>query len=175
MMTNDTILSTVRRLALVTSMFTAMTTVAAAQLLLTDVGVRLVRSGGDGCAAPCTQDYTVMIRGDGTVEYEGSGAVAGFRTRSVSPDEVIALVNEFLRAGFFNALDTYSACCSPIVRKGNTVELYGMAPGSGGSVAVLTLRIGTRSKTVTLGQDYPPDLGRLPELVDRIGGPRVWQ
>ena len=23
--------------------------------------------------------------------------------------------------------------------------------------------------------DYPADLGRLPELVDRIGGPRVWQ
>jgi hypothetical protein len=115
-----------------------------------------------------------MIRGDGTVEYEGAGAVAGFRTRSVSPDEVVALVNEFLRARFFNALDSYNACCGSIVRKGNTLQLYGMGPGSG-SVATLTLRIGTHSKTVMLKEDYPPELGRLPELVDRIGGPRVWQ
>jgi hypothetical protein len=38
----------------------------------------------------------------------------------------------------------------------------------------LTLRIGERVKRVSLIEDYPDALGRLPELVDRIGGPNIW-
>ena len=85
--------------------------------------------------------------------------VEGSRTRSVSPDDVVALVNEFLKARFFNALDTYAACCSSLVRNGDTVALYGMASADD-PYAALTLRIGARTKTVILRRDFPPDLGR---------------
>jgi len=38
----------------------------------------------------------------------------------------------------------------------------------------LTMRIGDRVKRVSLVADYPEALGRLPELVDHVGGPNVW-
>jgi len=161
------------RVLFVASLFAAMSGVAAAQLPLSEVEVRLVRTATGGCFGPCV-NYNVIVRGDGTVLYEGHGLVEGRRTRAISPDEVVSLVNEFLRARFFNALDTYAACCSFLVRKGDTVALYGRSSADDPDVA-LRLRIGARTKTVTLRADYPADLGRLPELVDRIGGPRVWQ
>lgn len=135
--------------------------------------------GGGGCSRPCSR-YEVNISGDGTVTYDGTvfyagvDQVEGFRTRSIPVDDVVALFNDFLNARFFNALNTYAACCSSLVRKGDMVSLYGMGPGEDPRVD-LTLRIGDRRKTVTLRADYPADLGRLPELVDRIGGPSVWQ
>jgi hypothetical protein len=146
----------------------------AAQIRLSDIEVRLVRRPTGGCLDPCGQNYTVVIRGDGTVRYEGSGRVEGSRERSISPDDVVVLVNEFLRARFFNALETYSVCCSSLVRNGDTVALHGTG-GADDPYVALTLRIGDRTRTVTLLKDFPSELGRLPELVDRVGGPPVWQ
>lgn len=105
---------------LVAVLFAAMSNMTVAQVPLSDVEVRLVRTPAGGCVDPCPNNYTVSIRGDGTVDYEGTGPVKGLRTRSVSPDEVVTLVNEFLRARFFNALDTYTACCSSLVRNGDS-------------------------------------------------------
>jgi TonB family protein len=164
---------TLLSLMLVGSLFTAMSAVLVAQVPLADVEVRLVRTPTGGCLGPCL-DYTVVIRGDGTVEYRGTGLVEGLRTRSISPDDAVALVNEFLRAKFFNALDTYAACCASLVRKGDAVELSGIVSADDPYAAV-TLRIGARTKTVILRRDFPQDLGRLPELVDGIGGPQAWQ
>ena len=155
--------------------FVAIGGVAAAQSYpLSEVEVRLVRSSRGPCVGPCS-GYRVTIRGDGTVEYDGVGLVEGFRTRSISPDEVVSLVNEFLHARFFSALNTYADNGSFLVRNGDTVALYGSVGGSDDPRADLTLRIGDRMKTVTLYNNYPAELGSLPELVDRIGGPRVWQ
>jgi hypothetical protein len=154
--------------------------VAAAQSYpLSEVEVRLVRTPHGGCASPCSI-YAVTVRGDGTVTYDGTviysgaGQVAGVRTRSISVDEVVSLVNEFLKARFFEARDTYHNPPSTVLRNGDTVVLYGAVGGSDDPQADLMLRIGDRRKTVTLYSNYPADLGRLPELVDRIGGPQVW-
>ena len=145
--------------------------VAAAQSVsLSEVEVRLARIPHGGCAGPCVE-YDVTVRGDGTVEYHGAD---GTRTRTVPVDDVVTLINEFLRARFFNALDTYAACCSFLVRKGDTVAVYGTVSADDPEVR-LTLRIGARTKVVTLLRDYPAELSRLPELVDRIGGPQVWR
>jgi len=38
----------------------------------------------------------------------------------------------------------------------------------------LILRVGYREKEVTLVDNYPEALGKLTELVDRVGGPQVW-
>src|SRR5579862_2220162 len=136
-MTNRTALRAFLNAVFVAMVFVLIGDVAAAQIPLSAVEVRLVRTPGDGCSAPCSR-YEVTVRGDGSVTYDGTvwypgaGQVQGIRTRSVPVDEVIALVNEFLKARFFNALDTYAACCSPLVRNGETVALYGMGPGSGG-------------------------------------------
>jgi TonB family protein len=172
-LTNRTTLAMLLKAMVVASLFVVMGSVAAAQSL-SEVEVRLVRKPTGGCVGPCTNNYTITIRGDGTVQYEGSGVLEGLHTRSISPDEVVSLVNEFLRARFFNALDTYAACCSSLVRKGDTVELSGVASADD-PYAAMTLRIGPRTKTVILRRDFPLELGRLPGLVDRIGGPQVWQ
>jgi hypothetical protein len=55
------------------------------------------------------------------VEYDGVGLVEGIRTRTVSGDEVIALVNEFLHARFFDALDKYWGDTS-VARDGDKVN-----------------------------------------------------
>lgn len=133
--------------------------------------MRLVHTPHGGCVGPCVQ-YGITVRGDGTVEYNGVGLVEGTRARKISSDEVVTLVNEFLQARFFDALATYRNK-SFIVRKGDAVTLYGSG-GSDDPPTDLTLRIGDRTKTVTLYNNYPAELGRLPELVERIGGPRVW-
>jgi hypothetical protein len=157
------------------SLFVAMGGAGAAQMSLSEIEVRLVRSqGGGGCIDYCTDNYTVTIRGDGTVEFQG-GPLQGFHTRSVAPDDVVSLVNEFLRARFLNAFDNYEACCSLLVRKGNMLELYGYGSSAEEPSKKLTLRIGTRTKTVILRNDFPDALGRLPGLVDRIGGPEAWR
>jgi len=101
---------------------------------------------------PCNSDqchfsYAVTIRGDGTVQYDGSGALQGHHTRTVLPDDVIALANEFLNARFLTALDSYEACCGSLRRRGNTVELGGMAGGADAPHVTLVLKIGTLTKT----------------------------
>ena len=147
--------------------------VAAAQSYqLSEVEVRLVRSSG--CPGPCAR-YEVIVRGDGTVEYNGTGLVEGARTRSVSVDEVVTLVNAFLQARFFHARrNDYRNPPSAIVREGDTLVLRGAVGGSDDPQRDVTLRLGDRTKTVTLYDNYPAQLGRLPELVDRVGGPQVW-
>jgi uncharacterized protein DUF6438 len=139
---------------------------------LSEVEVKLVRTPHGGCFGPCTR-YSVTVRGDGTVEYSGVGRVEGTRTRKVSVDDVVSLVNEFLHARFFDALETYRNRTF-VVREGDKVVFRG-AGGSDDPQADLTLRIGERKKTVALFNHYPAELGRLPELIERIGGPEVWE
>ena len=59
-----------------------------------------------GCAPGCL-DYTVTIIGNGPVMYNGRSPVEGTRTRTVSVDDVVTLVNEMLRVHFFDAADRY--------------------------------------------------------------------
>lgn len=162
----------VQRWATAAALLVAMSTNVGAQMPLTDVEVKSVREIRGGCSVdPCNLPYTVAIRGDGAVQYDGP---QGHHTRIVSPDDVIALANEFLKARFLTALDSYGACCDSLIRHGDTAVVYGIAGGEDAPYAALTLKIGTRTKTVILRENYPPELGRLPELVDRMGGPDVW-
>ena len=124
-------------------------------------------SGG----TPCPR-YEITIRGDGAVEYNGIGAVEGNRKRTIEADAVVVLVNEFLSARFFDALDAYTGKTF-IVRQGNRV-IYNGTGGSGARVT-LSLRIGERGKSIKLERDYPAELGKLPGLVDQVGGPPVWK
>lgn len=123
-----------------------------------------------GCAPGCL-DYTVTIIGTGLVTYKGRSPIEGTRSRTISVDDVVTLVNEMLRAHFFDAADRYEGT-SLLVRKGDAVELHGR--GGSGSWADVTLRLGDRRKVVRLERDYPIELERLSEMIDTIGGPDAW-
>jgi hypothetical protein len=140
---------------------------------LTDVEIRLVTGGGDGCVGRCV-NYRIIVRGDRTVELEdvGSSPTAKTQKRSIAEGEVVALVNEFFKARFFDALDTYAGTSS-VVLKGESLLLLGHDGGTRGWVEI-TMTLGSATKTVRLQESVPVELERLKDLVWRIGGPEAW-
>ena len=148
---------------------------AFAEISLAQVEIKLERMSGGGCShcGGFSKSYDVVIRGDGTIEYRDGGEPDHVSVRSVSSDDVIALANEFIAAGFLEARDSYRGRFG-LVRQGNGVQLKSSGPKSDAPEIRLMLRIGERVKRVSLVEDYPEPLGRLPELVDRIGGPNSW-
>ena len=139
---------------------------------LTDVEIRLDRETGGGCTSRCVR-YQVIVRGDGSVIYEDLALPpVPIRERIVSADEVVALVNEFVRARFFESPDRYIGR-SFYVRDRDQLLLRGMA-GADGPSWDLRLRLGQAVKSVHLYLDYPDDLARLRDRVDRLGGPEAW-
>jgi hypothetical protein len=148
---------------------------AFAQIALAQVEIRLERVSGGGCShcGGFSRIYDVVIRGDGAVEYRDGAEPDRVNVRTVSTDDVIALANEFIAAGFLEARESYRGKFG-LVRQGNGVVLKTAGADREAPEVRLTLRIGERVKRVSLIQDYPDALGRLPELVDRIGGPNMW-
>jgi hypothetical protein len=142
---------------------------------LTEVEIRLsFLGGGGGCVGRCLK-YNVVIRGAGTVEYEDVGQEPRDpRQRRVIPvDDVVALVNEFLRVRFLDAADRYGHAPAA-VREGDALR-FGYPGSVDGGEWDLTLRIGAVVKTVHLRYPtMPDDLRRLRDLVDNIGGPKAW-
>jgi hypothetical protein len=148
---------------------------AFAEIALAQVEIRLERMSGGGCShcGGFSRIYDVVVRGDGTVEYRDVAEPDRVNLRNVSTDDVIALANEFIAAGFLEARESYRGKLA-LVRQGSGVNLKVFGADREASETRLTLRIGDRVKRVSLVEDYPEALGRLPELVDRIGGPNVW-
>ena len=147
---------------------------AFAEIALGQVEIRLERmSGGCSHCGRFSSIYDVTIRGDGTVEYRDASEPDDVHVGSISSDEAIALANEFIAAGFLEARDSYRGKLG-LVRQGNGVLLKTSGAVEEDGEMRLTMRIGDRVKRVSLVADYPEALGRLPELVDRIGGPNVW-
>jgi hypothetical protein len=144
-----------------------------ASIALSEVEIRLDRDTGGGCSGRCIR-YRITVRGDGTVTYEDLALPPlPSRGRTVPVDDVVTLVNEFLRASFFDASDRYAGK-SFYVREGNDLLLHGMSGGSDWPSWDLRLRVGQAVKSVHLYFDYPDDLGRLRDRVERLGGPQVW-
>ncbi len=148
---------------------------AFAQIALGQVEVRLERMSGGGCShcGGFSRIYDVVVRADGAVEYRDGAEPDRVNVRSVSTDDVIALANEFIAAGFLEARESYRGKLG-LVRQGNGVVLKTLSAAREAPETRLMLRIGERVKRVSLIEDYPDALGRLPDLVDRIGGPNMW-
>lgn len=151
-----------------------MDALAFGEIALAQIEIRLERTSG-GCShcGRFSSIYDVMIRGDGTVEYREAGEPDSVHVRNVSTDDVIALANEFIAAGFLDARESYRGKVA-LVRQGNGVNLKSFGAPSETPEMRLLLRIGDRVKRVNLVEDYPEALGRLAGLVDRIGGPNAW-
>jgi len=118
--------------------------------------------------------YNVTIDGMGRVTYEGLQHVAhvGVQRAVIGLEQVETLLNEFLRTRFMQALDEYR---TREFLKYDNGEYRRMAedvsdlPG-----AILTLKLGPRTKRVVLYYAFPAELGRLPSLVDRAANTEQW-
>ena len=73
-----------------------------------EVEIRMIRNTGGGCPEPRCVYYRVTISGDGMVRYEDlADPPVPQRNRRVPVDEVLALVNDFVRGRFLEAPDRY--------------------------------------------------------------------
>ena len=74
-----------------------------------DLKTLTIRMERTGCFGDCPA-YTVIIHGDGRVEYNGKANVKekGAREGRVGADAIRALVNEFAKAKFFTLSEDYS-------------------------------------------------------------------
>jgi hypothetical protein len=141
--------------------------------LLSDIEMTLTSAGHGGCIGRCIS-YRVVVRGTGFVEYKDLGGEprGPDLRRSIPIDEVVSLLNEFVRARFFDASASYTN--EPVVvREGASVRFL-LRGGADGPEWDLTLRVGTRLKSVHLYEGFPRELGQLRDLLDGVGGPRAW-
>ena len=142
---------------------------------LSDVEIRWQSEGGDGCASVggCS-DYTITVRGDGSVELEElpwgpTRPKPPVRRRSIEPEQVVELVNELFKARFLEALDRYDNVLV-VIRK-EDVLTFGIRGGVGAGWVNLTLRIGSMAKTVRLGENPPVELRAFSERIWRMASP----
>ena len=113
---------------------------------LSEVEIRLARiphwcgmSNGFQC-----DRYQVIVRGDGSVEYSGVGRVEGTRTRTISVDDVVSFVNEFLEARFFDARDVLAVRLSSF---GTVTPSLSTTPGAPGLGSSYRCGLGTAEKS----------------------------
>src|SRR5688500_17480960 len=99
-MLDNSIMAMTRLLAFIAIWMCTGVLLTAQSIPLSDIEVRLVRLP-HGCPPGCL-DYTITITGNGLVTYNGRSPVEGSRTRTISVDEVVVLVNEMLRVHFFD-------------------------------------------------------------------------
>jgi hypothetical protein len=138
-----------------------------------DVEIRMTRESGGGCPEPRCVHYRVTISGDGTVRYEDLATPpVPQRSRKVAVDEVVALANEFVRARFLEAPRRYAGKNFYVLQNGQLV-LH-----ASGAIDLptwdLSFRLGTLQNSVHLEHEIPNYLGRLIDLVDKLGGPDAW-
>ena len=120
------------------------------------------------------RSYEIRIHGDGTVEYRSALDPDARHLRIISTDDVIALANQFIAAGFLDASEHYDGKIEEIRNRDGVLLQHSSGSGSEAATTRLILRVGYREKEVTLVDSYPEALGKLTELVDRLGGPQVW-
>jgi hypothetical protein len=144
------------------------------QAKLAEVEIRLAYRPHGGCYGRCIA-YQIVIRGDGVVRYEDIGGEPRdpTRERTVPADDVIELVNDILRARFFEAAAEYDTE-SIAVRDGESLRFLAQG-GVNGAEWYLTVKIGPAVKGVRFRPGYPAELEGLRDSIDRMGGPRAWQ
>lgn len=142
---------------------------------LSEVEIRLTHKAyGGGCGVPRCIEYNVRVTGNGVVEYEDIGGEPRqpFQRRKVPVEQVVALVDAFVRARFFEANARYIG--NPVASQEGDAIRFGQSGGADGPESDLTLRLGNQMKTVHLSMGFPDELGRLRDLVDKMGGPGAW-
>jgi hypothetical protein len=133
------------------------------EIPLSHVEIRLERST---CFGSCPA-YTVAIHGDGRVDFDGKRNTAhrGQATWRIPVDDVVTLINIFLKAHFFDAAPRYER--KEFVRLGPHGGLQLLQEGiTDISRSTLTLKLGSREHSVDLYYGVPTQLMALPGAVD---------
>lgn len=125
------------------------------------------------CFGTCPS-YRVVVSGNGDVVFEGLGFVdaIGVHQAAIELDDFVALVNEFLRVRFFDALDRYEGR-QLVQRRGDKLFMYSQTESDHPST-ILTIRLGDHEKTVVLYNNYPSDLKSLADAVDSAAKTEQW-
>ena len=138
---------------------------------LDDIRISLQRTA---CFGECPI-YSVTIEGNGSVVYTGVDFVAstGVRETTIGDDDLVKLVNEFLRVHFFDANEEYRERSAISIRPGRTYLAMSENVSDNPST-LLSLKLGDRTKTVTLYYNYPAELSALADLIDEVSGAKRW-
>jgi hypothetical protein len=125
------------------------------------------------CFGAC-RTYRLTVAGDGSVRYQGIANVAtiGMRQATISMDSVARLLNEFLRVHFMDALDRYSG--REMVELTNGEYRRVLQTTTDLPSQVVTLQLGAKRKQVVLYDNFPAELGALPNLVDEVTNSKRW-
>jgi hypothetical protein len=117
--------------------------------------VRITLTRG-GCLGSCPV-YMVVVRGDGSVRYEGKSFVhiRGVRTKRISRDTVRRLVKEFTNSNFFGL--------------GVDYPIFVDAP-----MVTVSFCLNGRCKEVKEGCACPAEVVNLEQAVDRTAGTKRW-
>jgi hypothetical protein len=142
---------------------------------LSDIEMELQVSGGDGCSGRSMAYRLQILGGAGLVTYTDFGGEPrdAPQQREISTEEIVAVLNQFLRARFLDAQPIYTGCPVALLR-GASVQMVSYLT-IGASEQKLSLRIGAQRKDVSLFTDYPTDLGQLRDRLVEIGGPKAWR
>jgi hypothetical protein len=125
------------------------------------------------CLGSCPV-YRITITGNGEVEYEGKDLVkvVGIRKGNLRQEEVLKLVNELLRVRFFDAAGEYVV--RDAIHSHDGKLTLGSIVTTDGPSAIVRMRIGKHEKRVRLYDNYPPELGAIPDLIDRAVNIEQW-
>jgi Domain of unknown function (DUF6438) len=125
------------------------------------------------CFGSCPS-YRVTIHGTGEVEYEGLNCVVtlGVERGTVSRELALDLVNDLLRAHFFDAPSEY-VVLDQIRNSDGRLEVGGPYVSDGPST-YLQLRLGRHENRVRLYNHYPDDLKAITEKIDGAVNIEQW-
>lgn len=125
------------------------------------------------CFGSCPS-YRVTITGSGEVEYEGRSLVkiVGIRKGTLEKQEVLKLVDELLRAHFFDAASEYATRDMILSQDGRLT--LGSTVLTDAPNTFLQVRIGKYGKRVRLYDNYPQELGAIPDRIDQAVDIEQW-
>ena len=111
--------------------------------------------------------YSVTLRSDGTVTYEGEEyvKVKGRRSRKISSEQFQQLVHEIQRIDFFKLKDEYMSKDHP----DGSFETVTDLPS-----AITTVRAGKTHKHIKNYYGGPKSLAEFENLIDKVAGSSAW-
>lgn len=120
------------------------------------------------CGFASCQAYTVEVDGNGNVTFVGNqlASCTGKSTWKIAPRTVLDLVNEFLRAHFFDAASEYTHY--QVAEGGENGYMHVMVDTTTClPETLLTFIFGDRCHSVRIYDAVPSELGALPDAVDK--------